>query len=75
MAPVVGARPAALLLLLVVQGVLAQARAVLHQRQLGRPRRLAQGVVPLAGLTADQEDDLLALLGLRHGTATSAFSS
>ena len=57
-----------LLLLLDVQRVPAQARAVLLQLELRRPGPLADGVVPLAGLAADQVDDLSLLFGLCHGT-------
>ena len=60
-------RPALdLLLLLEVLGVLAQTCAILAELELGSAGLLQQGVVAIAGLLTDEEDDFFLLLGLCH---------
>src|ERR1700741_3028537 len=55
-----------LLLLLVMQGVLAEPRAVLFELQLLATRLAAEDVVHVACLFAHQEDDFGFLLALGH---------
>lgn len=55
-----------LLLLLEVLGVLAQTCAILAELELGSAGLLQQGVVAIAGLLTDEEDDFFLLLGLCH---------